>query len=102
MWNYVLPVGTALLAVLQLAKDWGGHQTTWRRVMVLLLIVALASGGAVNNFYTHLRAEAQHARDQSEISSLRTSVETANANQEANTKQFVDGFGRLSQKVSDL
>jgi hypothetical protein len=39
MFNYILPVAASLIALLQLAKDWGAHQTTWRRGAALVLIV---------------------------------------------------------------
>ena len=68
----------------------------------LALILLLAIGSAINNYYTGRRTSLQHSQDQAEITGLKTAVETANRNQEANTKQFVDAFGKLSQKVSDL
>lgn len=102
MWNFILPIATAFFAVLQLAKDWGGHKTHWRRAAVLTLILLLAVGSAFNNYYTGRRTSSQHLQDQAEITGLKTAVETANSNQEANTRLFIDAFGKLSQKVSDL
>jgi hypothetical protein len=98
MWNYFLPIGTAFIAVLQLAKDWGAHQTHWRRGLLLGLIVVLATGGAVNNYITSRRSAAQHTQDQAEIESLKKAVETANQNQMSNTKQFVDALRQARQR----
>jgi len=102
MLNYILPILTALVAVFQLAKDWTAHQTHWRRGTVIGLIVLLTIVGTVNVYYTNKRASDQRQKDHTEITALTTAVETANKNQEANTKQFVDAFGKMSQQVSDL
>lgn len=102
MWNYMPLVATAFLALLQLAKDWGAHQTTLRRALVLLFIVAFGVGGTVNTYYANKRVAAQHLADQKQISALQKAVETANANQQANTKQFVQSFKQLSQELGDL
>jgi predicted negative regulator of RcsB-dependent stress response len=96
MLNYVLPIAIASLAGLQLAKDWVGHQTTWRRIIVLLLIVLIGTGGAVNYYYSSRKTAKQHDDDQKQISALKQAVDTANQNQQANTKLFVDAFGKLS------
>jgi hypothetical protein len=102
MWDYILPIGTAFIALLQLAKDWGGHRATWRRAAVLLLIISLGIGGAVNSHYARKRSAKQHAEDQKQITGLKTAVDTANKDQRDNTKFFVEAFRGLSQKVSDL
>ena len=98
MLNYLLPITTAFLAFLYLLKDWDAHKKSWRRVAVLCLIIAIGIGGAVNNYY----AEERYRRDQEKIAGLQKAVETANKSQEDNTKQFVDAFGKSSQKVADL
>ena len=56
MLKYLPTVAMAFLAVLQLAKDWGAHQTTWRRAVVLVLILLLAAAGTVNIYYSDSRA----------------------------------------------
>jgi hypothetical protein len=102
MLNYVLPIAASFIALLQLAKDWGAHQTTWRRGAALLLIMLFGVGSAINIYYSSQRAAAQHANDQAEIQGLKTSVETANQAQKANTAQFLDAFAKLSKEVQDL
>jgi hypothetical protein len=102
MLNYFLPIAASLIALLQLAKDWGAHQTTWRRAAALVLIGLFGIGSAINNYYASQKAGSQHASDQAEIRGLKTAVETANKNQEANTAQFVDAFARLSKEVGYL
>jgi hypothetical protein len=102
MWNYIFPIGAALIALLQLAKDWGAHQRNWRRVAVLILIVLLGIGGAVNNYRTNKKSSFQRVEDQKEITGLKTAVETANKNQQDNTQVFVNALKGLSQKVSEL
>lgn len=102
MLNYFLPIAASLIALLQLAKDWSAHQTSWRRGSVLALIVLFGAGGAINSYYSNQRATKQHTADQAEIAGLKTGVETANHAQEANTKQFVAAFSKLSKDVRDL
>jgi hypothetical protein len=102
MLNYVLPIAASLIALLQLAKDWGAHQTSWRRGAALALIGLFGIGSAINNYYASQKVTSQHASDQAEIKGLKTAVETANKNQEANTTQFVAAFAKLSKDVGDL
>jgi multidrug efflux pump subunit AcrA (membrane-fusion protein) len=102
MLSYLPSLATVLLAVLQLAKDWGAHQTTWRRALVLVAIVLLGVGGSVSTYYANGRSATQHLDDQKRIAGLENAVQTANANQEANTKQFVRSFKELSEKLSGL
>ncbi len=102
MLNYFLPIAASFIALLQLAKDWGAHQTTWRRGTALALIVLFGVGSAINNYYSSQRVATQHANDQVEIKGLKTAVETANRAQEANTTQFLNAFDKLSKEVRDL
>jgi hypothetical protein len=100
--NYILYIATALLALLYLAKDWEGHKKSWRRLVVLGLIILIGTGGIFNTYYTNKKIDRQHDNDQKRIAGLKEAVDTANKNQEDNTRQFVNAFGKLSQKVSDL
>jgi hypothetical protein len=100
--TYLVSLTTVLLALLQLAKDWGAHQTTLRRALVLVTIMFLGIGGAINAHYTSQQSAAQHLEDQKRIVGLETAVHTANANQDANTKQFVKSFRDLTTELSDL
>jgi hypothetical protein len=113
MWNYLLSLATVGLAGLQLAKDWGAHQTSWRRAAVLFLILLLGAGGAINTYYSGkrtaaLRAEEQgkanrqHNEDQKQIAGLQKAVETATTVQESNTKQFLLSFTGLSKELNKL
>ena len=98
MWNYAIPLLTAVIALLQLVKDWGAHKATWRRGLVLLAIVALGIGGMVNVYINAKRANEQAAT----IKALTKAVETANTNQVQNTKVFTDSIERFSGKLRDL
>jgi hypothetical protein len=102
MLNYFLPIAASFIALLQLAKDWGAHQTTWRRGAALLLIVLFGAGSAINSYYLNRRTARQHASDQAEIKGLKTAVETANHAQEANTAHFLAALDKLSSEVRDL
>jgi hypothetical protein len=98
MWNYAIPLLTALIALMQLAKDWGGHKATWRRALVLLAIVALGVGGLINAYRNTQRASEQA----STIKALTAAVATANASQVQNTKIFTDSIERFSAKLNKL
>ncbi len=102
MLSYLAIFATITLALLQLAKDWGAHQTHWRRALVLILIIASGVAGSINLHYSNKKAAQQHEYDQRQITALGKAVETANTNQEANTKQFVKSFGDLSQKLTGM
>lgn len=97
-WNYAIPLLTAILALLQLVKDWSAHQATWRRGLILASITLLGSIGIIAAYKT-----AQRANDQvSTIKALTTAVQTANANQVQNTKVFTDSIERFSSKLGTL
>jgi hypothetical protein len=100
--NYIPSLATVLLALMQLAKDWGAHQSNWRRAFVLVLIMLLGVGSAINIHYSSRRAGIQHVEDQKQISGLEKAVETANKDQEANTKVFVKSFEDMGQKLNGL
>ena len=102
MWKYVPTLATALIALAQLAKDWGAHQATWRRALVLSLIFALGLGSTVNTYYSNKSSNAQHVEDQKQITKLQQSVEGANTAQKDNTKLFLQSFKDLSQRLGDL
>ncbi len=102
MLNYFLLIAVTALAIFGFYKDRDAYKTKWRRRAVLLLTVLIGIGGIVNYYYGERRAEKQHADDQTKIAELKSAVDTANKNQQDNTIQFVDAFGKLSQKLSDL
>jgi hypothetical protein len=96
--TYIIHIATTFLAFLFLAKDWQSHRKSWRRLTVIGLIILIGIGGLVNTHYANKKID----QDQNRIAALKQAVDTANKNQEDNTKQFVNAFGKLSQKVSDL
>jgi hypothetical protein len=102
MWSYVSMLAMMLLAVLQLAKDWGAHKTNWRRASVVIVIVLIGIAGAINLLRSNTKAYNQHTADQKQIAGLQHAVETANRSQEANTKIFVQSFQEMTQKLSGL
>jgi hypothetical protein len=59
-------------------------------------------GGVVNTFYSNRNSERHRQDDQSRIAALKEAVDTANKNQKDNTVVFIDAFGALAQKVTDL
>src|SRR5258708_6847104 len=102
MWNYFIPIATTFMALFALAKDWDAHKSLWRRGAVIVLILASGIGGAVGIHNTSRKAAEQHAHDENEITGLKTAVQTANSNQEVNTKQFRGALEQLSNEVGDM
>lgn len=98
MLTYIIHIATTFLAFLYLLKDWQLHRKSWRRETVLGLIILIGIGGMVNTHYANKKID----QDQNRIAALKQAVDTANKNQEDNTKQFLNAFGNLSQKVNDL
>lgn len=102
MLNYAINIATASLALFYLAKDWPAHKESWRRLSVLGLICLIGIGGVFNTYYTKKSNNEKHQEDLNRIARLESAVVTANRNQDDNTKQFVNAFGILNQKVADL
>lgn len=103
MWGaYVIPIFTGLLAVMTLAKDWGAHQSSWRRTGVGFLIIGLMVASAYNTYQTGKRNEQRRQEDEGKITKLQAGVDTANKAQVDNTKQFLQQFSDLSGKVAKL
>jgi outer membrane murein-binding lipoprotein Lpp len=100
--NYGLPIATAALGILYLAKDWQSHKKSWRRLLGVGLIVLIGIGGAVNAHYSRKEDVRLRGQYREQVSSLQSAVLTANKNQENNTKQFLAAFGQLSNKVNEL
>jgi hypothetical protein len=100
--NYILPAAAVVLALIYFAKDWKDLRKSWRRLVVLGLIILIEIGGIFNTHYTNKKIDRQHDEDQKRIAGLKEAVETANKNQKDNTTQFTNAFGKLSQKVSNL
>jgi hypothetical protein len=102
MLSYGLYIATTILALLYLAKDWAAHKKSWRRLTVLILIILIGIGGVINTHYTNQKNNEQREDDRRQIAGLQKALETANKIQEDNTKHFVEGFTKLSQKIADL
>ena len=98
MLNYIVPILTACVAFLQLRKNWKAHEVWWRRVLVAVLIMALAVFGMITGYWT-----TKKSNDQARIiTSLMTAVQTANTNQVENTKVFAIALEHLSTKLTQL
>jgi hypothetical protein len=96
--NITLSVAVTIIALFQLWKDWKAHAHPLRRWILLGVILFCGVG----NVYMVWKTGKQHEADQQNIAGLKQAVDSATQSQESNTHQFVDSFGKLSQKVSDL
>jgi hypothetical protein len=100
--NYGPHALTAGIAIFYLIKDWKDFKAHYSRLTVLLLIILLCLVGISNTYYTNIKSEKQRVQYEKKIEILTSSVETSNRNQVENTKQFVNEFSRLSQKIVEL
>jgi hypothetical protein len=109
MWTYVLNLATTALAAFTLAKDWNAHQNHWRRGIVIGLIILLGGAAVLNTHIANKRATDQqqnadkkHTEDQTQITGLKTAVESANRAQETNTKLFIASFTDMTGKLNGM
>lgn len=102
MWNYGLHIATTLLALLYLVKDWPTLKKSLLKFSILGIIFLIGIGGLFNTYYTKKNNDDQHQADQTNIANLKTAVDSARKSQEDNTRQFVEAFGKLNQKVGGL
>jgi hypothetical protein len=100
--NVALCLINTILAILYLAKDWEAHKKSWRRVVVLCLIVLTGLGAAINTIYQDKKTEEKQQADKKQIATLQQSVLTANKNQQDNTEKFLTSFDKMSLKLVDL
>lgn len=94
MWNYIPNLATVLLAMLQLAKDWSAHQTTWRRAGVLCFIALLGVGGTINTYYSTRNANQLRA----ELEATRKALTPAKAELESSLGNVTDTLENLEVK----
>jgi hypothetical protein len=105
MLNYILNLATIALAAFTLAKDWKAHQSHWRRAAIIFFIVLLGGASLVNTHFSNKKAIAQQqdaTKDQKQIASLSSAVETANKAQGTNTQLFITSFTDLTGKLNGL
>lgn len=110
MLDYLPYIIIPLLLLLALIiKDWDAYKKPWVRFLVLSLIILSGAIGIINQRFSDIRAEKkeqkaekQHQADQIEITGLKEAVIASTRDQENNTTHFLEEFGKLSQKMSDL
>jgi hypothetical protein len=103
MWTAYAPqVIAAVIALFQLAKDWGAHKSTWRRALIAIAIIVLMSLSIANTLRATRRASKQHSEDVQKITQLQASVDSANLQQKENTALFLRQFDSLSGRVAKL
>lgn len=100
--SYALTLATGLLAVMQLAKDWKGHQDHWRRGLVLGLIVLLTLGGMANTYSREKSADAEKRRDREQIAGLNSAVEAATTEASKAAAEVQNESARREQAEKDL
>lgn len=107
--SYVLIIGTVLLGLFSLHKDWHNYKHPWVRKAVPLVLVIVGVLSIIKSYRDSRDAQSAKAKAiaavntlQAEIAGLHSQVKAANDAQTQNTKVFLETLNRLSDKVRDL
>lgn len=98
---YLLALGTLALGVFSLLKDWHSHSPTGRRAVAVFLC-AVAGLTLIRQYNEDAQRNTERQKQAEAAKRLDGQVAAANEAQKANTAMYLDSFGKLSQKVSDL
>ncbi len=106
---YILIVGTVLLGLFSLHKDWHNYKHSWVRkaVMGTLLVVGACSVLKQGRDTRNARSRDEKANKditalRTEVAGLKGQVKAANDAQTQNTTVFLENLNRLSEKVREL
>jgi hypothetical protein len=106
--SYFLILGTVLLGLFSLHKDWNNYHP-WVRKAVTLLLLVVGALSAIKNYQDNHDAQIARTTAANDINTLKTELaglqgqaKSANDAQTQNTKVFLDSFNRLSDKLREL
>jgi hypothetical protein len=107
--SYVLILGTVLLGLFSLYKDWRNYKHTWVRRGVGAVLLFVGAFSVVKQYRDNRAAQIRETTATknvhtltSEGSGLKGKVNAANEAQTQNTKVFLENLNRLSDKVGAL
>jgi len=107
--SYILILGTILLGLFSLHKDWHNYKHPRVRKAVALVLIIVGAISFIKTYrdnrnaqITNTKATAAINTLQSEVAGLQGQVKAANDAQTRNTTLFLENFNRLSDKVRDL
>ena len=107
--SYILILGTVLLGLFSLHKDWHNYKHPWVRKAVPLVLVIVGALSMMKSCRDSRDAQATKTKAANDINILKTEVaglqgqvKAANEAQTQNTKVFLETLNRLSDKVRDL
>jgi hypothetical protein len=106
--SYLLILGTVLLGLLSLHKDWHNYKPWVRRAVAAVLLV-VGAFSLIKNYRDNQQAQIARTKAANDINTLKTELaelhgqaKAANDAQTQNTKVFLETLNRLSDKVRDL
>jgi hypothetical protein len=99
---YVLALCSAALGVFALFKDWHNYKHPKMRQAVAIVVCTVAALSLIRQYKDDLDRRSERQKQAEATKRLEGEVQAANDAQRANTKLFLDSFGNLSQRVSDL
>src|ERR1019366_4614205 len=107
--SYILILGTVLLGLLSLHKDWPNYKYPWVRKAVGVVLLCVGTISVIKQ-YRDSRAAQNRDRQatsginalKSEVAGLQGQVRASSEAQTQNTKTFLESLSRLSDKVRDL
>jgi hypothetical protein len=107
--SYLLILGTVLLGLFSLYKDWGNYKRPWVRRGVCAVLLIVGAFSVIKHYRDNRAAQIRETNATnnihtltSEVSGLKGQVQAANEAQTQNTKVFLSNLNRLSDKVGVL
>ena len=97
---FVLPSAIAIGHII--LKDWDSYKSTWKRSLILSIILAAAVGGVAYQSHQLQEKDAAEARYQVNIEGLKGKADAALTAQKNNAEVFTKSFGALSGELSNL
>ena len=106
---YLLILGTVLLGLFSLHKDWHNYKHPWVRKAVGAVLLLVGTFSIVKQFRDSRETEITRTKAANDINTLKTELaglqgqaKAANEAQTQNTKVFLETLNRLSDKMRDL
>jgi hypothetical protein len=99
---YILAAGAILLGAFEIVKDWKEYKTSWLRMSVSLVFIAVAALSIVSLRHDSQEKKEDKNKAEGEMKALQAKADTANQAQTENTKMYVESFTKMSGQISDL
>jgi hypothetical protein len=100
--SYILIVGTVLLGLFSLYKDWQNYKHPWIRRAVAVVLVIMGAGSTIKQFRDNSAAQNRENNATASINALKSEVAALHGAQAENTKAFLQTLNGLSERVREM